>query len=179
MSGMKNNNKLIIFLFGAPGSGKTTIGKKLNEIIPKSIFISIGSVMRDDMNFKDPFLNVDRVLVMDFSYKKYLNSNSEILILDCNPYPDKMWKACMEKIKLFEKAIFIKINAPDFQLLERMHSRNRIDSDTFTFEQRLNYYYKNINPKIKKVLNNKNSFSYNNIDINDVQKIINLIKQEI
>mgnify|MGYP001612643694 CR=1 FL=1 len=170
-------NKYIIILFGAPGSGKTTIGEKLSEVLQKSIFISAGSVMREEMKLTPPFLDVDRGRVVDFIFKKYRDSGSDTLILDCNPYPPEMWGECKKKINLFDKSFFAEINAPDEILLRRLNKRKRIDHKDFSYEQRLKYYYNNVRPRINILAKHEEVMSFKNINLDDVDKIIMKIKE--
>lgn len=172
---MKHNNKFAIVLFGAPGSGKTTIGDKLSEEIDNSIFISVGSVMREELKMTPPYLNSDRNKVMEHIYNKYTGSNAKLLIIDCNPFPQEMWQAFIKTTLSFKK-IYLCIKAPDNVLIERMHSRGRIDNKNFTYEQRLSYFNKNVDPEIRKIMQKEDVIMFQNLHKDDISKIVDEIK---
>lgn len=176
---MQKKDKQIIILLGAPGSGKTTVGEKLQKVLSNSFFASVGNVMRIEMKLTPPFSGVDRKKVMQFIYDAYVHSNSDTLIIDCNPFPDQTREACGAVADLFEKVLYVHICAPDEILLQRMRCRNRNDSPTFTDEQRLEYFHANVDKPISDVLRQNNSISVSNINTKDIDDIVQLVQSEI
>lgn len=166
----------ITILMGPPGSGKTTVGKHVASITENVFFISVGEYMRDKLCLKPPFHNVNRTAIFEkIIFTEFGNTEGKHhLLIDCNPFPAEMWAAVSEQLVHFKKTRLLSIDAKPKTLQKRLDSRARKDHQSFSNKERLDYYFKNVEPVIKKMGSEKIIEFLQNDNEDDYKKCIEI-----
>lgn len=152
----------VIILMGAPGSGKTSIGRLVYSMsdADQTVFVSTGEYLRNDLGLVPPFTGLDyRMIFSKICQDKLVHGKN--LIIDCNPYPPAIWMGVCDLLGDFEKVFIFHIKSKRENLRKRLLKRDRKDNPEFTDDERLQYYFNMVEPEINKL--------YENYEVNVLQ----------
>ncbi len=144
----------VVLLVGKPGSGKTHIGKMLSSKLgPTVLHLSMGEFIRNNMKLKTPLSREDRQKTYR-SLAEYIKAMpfTSLIIFDNNPYGNDSYDDLTEFLARPELELneVIEIDVANKTALDRMNSRGRQDSKTFSYQDRLDYYDNNIPAQLEK-----------------------------
>ena len=161
---------------GPPGSGKTTLGKHISSLINDVSFVSVGEYMRNKLYLKPPFHNTDRGAIFEkIVFEEFGGSGKKHLIVDCNPFPHEMWVAVSSQLIHFKKIRLFSIGSRINTLQKRLASRKRKDHPLFSNKERIDYYFKNVEPAIEEIGSKKTIKYLQNETKGDYKKCVKVI----
>ncbi len=139
----------LVWLIGKPGSGKTTVGKKLEQS-DRSIryysFSDLLKVFQPKLN-QGGFTQDTRDKVYSFLSKEVKNKT---IIVSGNPYTSSSFQEMADITKNFSVIIF---QISDRAALERLNKRGRkvFAHDGDNQKERLDNFHKSVLPEIEKI----------------------------
>ena len=144
--------KTLVWLMGKPGSGKSTVGKLLQEKIENCSHFSFGELLKEMQKTPAPegYTLDDQQRVYDFIKDRVPGNN--VLVIDCNPYPPKRSGEHEQLDYLFDEVVNINLICSDEEGLSRLESRGReiLAHDGSKSEDRLNNFNNVVLPEIEK-----------------------------
>lgn len=164
---------------GPPGSGKTTTGKHIALITDDTVFISVGEYLRKKLSLNPPFDGINRDSIFEKIIEEFRYTNKKHLIIDCNPFPEEMWSAVSRHLHKFIKRNFFVITADIETLQKRLTKRKRKDSPSFSDDNRLKYYFENVEPAITALSSQEKMEFLQNATCADYKNCINIITANI
>lgn len=148
-----------IVLLGAPGSGKSTIGKKLSEITGYQ-YISSGDIARqiaeydqstrdrlDNGRMADEDMMVEEILNVIKLYKRY----NDVFILDGFPRHMDQYRA-ISNIGMRLRYYYVKADADLRTRRMKNRGRDRADIIDDAIDSRITWYYRHTLPMVHHIV---------------------------
>ena len=167
--------KTMVRLMGIPGSGKSTVGKKLADVLPKAKHYSFGALLKH-LTTKESGSDYDvdaKARVYEFLKEKL--KSADTLVLDTNPYPPDSLTAREELDSCFDRVFYVELSCSKKTALERMNARNRglLDHEGNS-SNRIENWYVHVRPSIDLIKLDKNI-----VNISTQDKSIDVVVKEV
>lgn len=170
------SNTIGVVLLGQSNSGKSTIGKKLAEMMEME-YISSGDIARSMPTYVVDKLNAGEMAPEDEMRRQIrhmINCRYKFgFILDGFPrFNDQyVW---LEENAIGITFIYVIIDVPYIDILGRAARRRRCDDDSIS--RKMEWYENNTMPMIKNIINDgRIVYNIKNGDADDTNKSINLL----
>lgn len=144
---------MLVWLIGKPGTGKTTVGKLVEQVKPGRVYYSFSDLLKKfqpDIN-KDGFTQDTRDEVYSFLSKE---SKIKTVIVSGNPYTKNSFN---EMNKINQGVIVFNFEISDNEAVKRLMLRGRevFKHDGNSEKERLDGFNKKVLPEIEKITKNK------------------------